>query len=252
MATDLPPHAGRALNRIAADLEQSGARIEKLRMTVLAIAVTAVLLVAAVLWLGRAFTVDPTRRAVDELAVPGWAAVSVHDETYGSRWCLGECRVRMRTWASEGTVDDTANEYWQAVLNAGWTPADPALCVGGLGEEGCYVRDELYLEIWVVPVDCGDRYELCVGSEVTAVIAAQAALPRLAEERIMAAPLTGQWTDGPIALDVRSRKVRSVTPARGPGRCAGAASAASRSEGTETTHFIAGGAGDIATGGDRA
>ena len=56
--------------------------------------------------------------------------------------------------------------------------------MGGLGEEGCYVRDELYLELWVVPVDCGDRYELCVGAEVTAVVAAQAALPRLAEERV--------------------------------------------------------------------
>jgi hypothetical protein len=183
MATDPPRPTGRLSSRIAAELEQSGARIERLRMTVAVIAVLAVLFVAAVLWLGRAFTVDPTRRAVDELTVPGWAAVSVHDETYGSRWCLGECRVRMRTWTSEGTVDDTANEYWQAVLNAGWIPADPEQCVGGLGEEGCYVRDELYLELWVVPVDCGDRYELCVGSEVTAVVAAQAALPRLAEER---------------------------------------------------------------------
>lgn len=183
MAIDRPRLGGRATSRLAADLEQSGARIERLRMTVAAIAVSSVLLVAAVLWLGRAFSVDPTRRAADELTVPGWAAVSVADEIYGSRWCLGECRVRMRTWTSEGTVDDTAREYWQAVLNAGWVPADPETCVGGAGEEGCYTRDELYLELWVVPVDCGDRYELCVGAEVTAVVAAQAALPRLAEER---------------------------------------------------------------------
>jgi len=177
------PARGRVSNRVASSLEATGARIERLRMTVVAVGVSAVLLVAAVLWLGRAVTMDPTRRAADELAVPGWAAVSVADETYGSRWCLGECRVRMRTWVSEGTVDDTAREYWEAVLNAGWIPADPGLCVGGVGEEGCYVRDELYLELWVVPVECGDRYELCVGSEVVAVVAAQAALPRLAEER---------------------------------------------------------------------
>jgi hypothetical protein len=235
-----PRRPGRASERIAADLEQSGARIERLRMTVAVIAVLAVLLVAAVLWLGRAFSVDPTRRAVDELAVPGWAAVSVHDETYGSRWCLGECRVRMRTWTSEGTVDDTANEYWQAVLNAGWTPADPEQCVGGLGEEGCYVRDELYLELWVVPVDCGDRYELCVGAEVTAVIAQQAALPRLAAEhsadlRLARSPRARRvgglnlprgldcGPTRPVAPDVRSRKVRS-TPrcscARAPGSSA--------------------------------
>ncbi|SDD65200.1 hypothetical protein [Glycomyces harbinensis] len=178
-----PRPGPRSSSRLAATLEHTGTRIERLRMTVVAVGVTAVLLVAAVLWLGRAVTVDPTRRAADELSVPGWAAVSVHDETYGSRWCLGECRVRMRTWTSEGTVDDTALEYWEAALNAGWTPADPGTCVGGVGEEGCYTRDELYLELWVVPVECDDRYELCVGAEVTAVVASQAALPRLAEER---------------------------------------------------------------------
>ncbi|WP_194201978.1 hypothetical protein [Glycomyces albidus] len=189
MATDGPPHrapsraANRTSSRVASALEDTGARIERLRMGVVAIAASAVLLVAAVLFVGRAVTVDPTRRAVDELAVPAWAAVSVADETYGSRWCVGECRVRMRTWESEGTVEDTSEVYWKAVLDAGWTPADPALCVGGVGEEGCYVRDELYLELWVVPVECGDRYELCVGAEVTAVVAAQAALPRLAEDR---------------------------------------------------------------------
>lgn len=183
MAADRPPRGRRASSRLTADLEQSGERIERLRRTVAAIALSAVLLVAAVLWLGRAVTLDPTRRAADELTVPGWAAVSVADETYGSRWCLGECRVRMRTWTSEGTVDDTAREYWQAVLNAGWIPAEADRCIGGAGEEGCYTRDELYLELWVLPVDCGDRYELCVGAEVTAVIAAQAALPRLVAER---------------------------------------------------------------------
>ncbi|MCD0444902.1 hypothetical protein LO763_14890 [Glycomyces sp. A-F 0318] len=175
-------------SRLAAALEHTGARIERLRMSVIAVGVSAVLLVAAVLFFGRAVTVDPTRRAADELAVPGWAAATVREETYGSRWCLGECRVRMRTWTSEGTVEDTAREYWEAALNAGWVPADPGLCVGGLGEEGCYTRDELYLELWVVPVECGDRYALCVGAEVTAVVASQAALPRLAEERAAADP----------------------------------------------------------------
>ncbi|WP_112139790.1 hypothetical protein [Glycomyces dulcitolivorans] len=181
MATDRPPR--RASNRVVHALEGTGARIERLRMGVVAVVVSAVLLVAAVLFLGRAVTVDPTRRAADELSVPRWAAVSVADETYGSRWCLGECRVRMRTWESEGTVEDTSAVYWKAVLDAGWVPAEAGTCVGGVGEEGCYVRDELYLELWVVPVECGDRYELCVGSEVTAVVAAQAALPRLAEDR---------------------------------------------------------------------
>lgn len=181
MATD--PEPGQAASRFLAALEDTGARIARLRMGVVAVAVSAAVLVAAVLFLGRAVTVDPTRRAADELAVPGWAAVSVADETYGSRWCVGECRVRMRTWTSEGTVEATAEVYGAAVAEAGWVPAEAGACVGGVGEAGCYVRDELYLELWVVPIECEDRFELCVGSELTAVVAAQAALPRLAEDR---------------------------------------------------------------------
>ncbi|GAB3659637.1 hypothetical protein [Glycomyces tarimensis] len=177
----IPPRG--APDPISEALATTGNRIERLRRTVLAVAGAAVLLVAAVLWAGRAFTLDPTRRAVDELEVPAWAATAVGDETYGNRWCLGECRVRVRTWASEGTVEDTANEYWQALLRNGWIPADEEMCVGAEGEGGCYVRDELFMELWVVPVACEDRYELCVGSEVTAVVASQAALPRLIEDR---------------------------------------------------------------------
>ncbi|GAB3231701.1 hypothetical protein GCM10027447_27000 [Glycomyces halotolerans] len=181
-----PPGPRRSSDRIAEALASTGNRIARLRLTVLAVAAATVLLVAAVLWHGRALTIDPTRRAVDELDVPAWASVSVSDETYGSRWCVGECRVRTRTWTSEGTVDDTAGEFWKALLENGWRPADEELCVG---EEGCYVRDELYLELWVVPVSCDDRYELCVGSEVTAVVASQAAQPRLAKERRTAVEL---------------------------------------------------------------
>ncbi|WP_199033756.1 hypothetical protein [Glycomyces salinus] len=178
-----PRSCRRTSDRLAEALAASGSRIERLRVMVLVIAGVAVLLVGAVLWLGRAVTIDPTRRAVDELDVPEWAATSVGDETYGSRWCLGECRVRVRAWTSEGTVDDTLGEFRQAILARGWAPADGATCVGGEGEGGCYVRDELFLELWVVPVTCDDRLELCVGSEVTAVVAAQAALPRLIEDR---------------------------------------------------------------------
>ncbi|GAB4002382.1 hypothetical protein GCM10029992_40410 [Glycomyces albus] len=95
----------------------------------------------------------------------------------------GECRVRVRAWTSEGTVDDTHREFRRAILERGWTPADEGTCVGGEGEGGCYLRDELFLELWVIPVTCDDRLELCVGSEVTAVVASQAALPRLIEDR---------------------------------------------------------------------
>ncbi|MCH7231808.1 hypothetical protein L0U85_13235 [Glycomyces sp. L485] len=173
----------RPSDRIAQVLAATGNRIERLRMAVLVIAGVAVLLVVAVLWAGRTFTLDPTRRAVDELDVPAWAATSVGEETYGSRWCLGECRVRVRTLTSEGTVEDTARVYWLALLENGWLPAEAEKCIGGEGDGGCYVRDELFLELWVTPVTCGDRYELCVGSEVTAVVASQAALPRLVEDR---------------------------------------------------------------------
>ncbi|WP_100444956.1 hypothetical protein [Glycomyces xiaoerkulensis] len=177
-----PPGSARSADRIAEAVMAAGRRVERLRLTVQAVAGAAVLLVAAVLWLGRAATVDPTHRAADALEVPAWAATSVADRTYGSRWCLGECRVRMRTWTSEGPVEDTHREFGRAALESGWLPADEGLCVGGPGEGGCYVRDQLFLELWVVPAACDDRGS-CTGSEVTAVLASQAALPRLAEER---------------------------------------------------------------------
>ena len=174
--------------RVAETLASTGARIDRLRVTVALIAAAAFLLVAAVLWVGGALSLDPTRRAVDELEVPGWAAVAADDQTYGSRWCLGECRVRMRTWDSEGTVEDTVGRYRRAVLENGWVEADPERCIGGEGEGGCYLRDELYLELWVVPVHCRPRHELCVGAEVTAVVASQAARGRLAEDRRVVSP----------------------------------------------------------------
>lgn len=177
-----PPSQRRSSDRLAEALASTGSRIARLRMIVLAIACTAVLLVCAVLWFGRAFTIDPTRRAVDEIDPPGWAAAhDTDDEVYGNRWCLEECRVRVRTWASEGTVEDTGSAYRRTLLRHGWVPAEGQRCIGGENGSGCYTRDELFLELWVVPVTCADRYELCVGSEVTAVVAAQAALPRIAE-----------------------------------------------------------------------
>ena len=183
-----PSRSGRGVSeRISETLAATGSRIERLRMIVLGIAGAAVLVVAAVLWLGRAFSIDPTRRAVDELDVAGWAAAYASEEAFGSRWCLGECRVRVRAWDSEGTVEDTLREFRRAVMARGWSPAEPDSCVGGEGEGGCFVRDELFLELWVVPVTCDDRLELCVGSEVTAVVAARAALPRLAEDRSVTA-----------------------------------------------------------------
>ncbi len=183
MTSPVPPHRPGPSDRVAEALASAGTRIARLRLTVRAVACAAALLVTGMLWFGGASTLDPTRRAVDDLDVSAWAAAEARDEIYGNRWCVGECRVRVRTWSSEGTVEDTGREYRGALLEDGWAPAEGRRCVGGEGESGCYVRDELFLELWVVPVTCADRYELCVGSEVTAVVAPQAALPRLAENR---------------------------------------------------------------------
>ncbi|HLU28433.1 MAG TPA: hypothetical protein VKZ65_08330 [Glycomyces sp.] len=183
MTSPVPPHRPGPSDRVAEALASAGTRIARLRLTVLAVACAAVLLVSAMLWFGGASTLDPTRRAVDDLDVSAWAAAEARDEIYGNRWCVGECRVRVRTWSSEGTVEDTGREYRAALLEDGWAPAEERRCLGDGSESDCYARDELFLELWVMPVTCADRYELCVGAEVTAVVAPQAALPRLAENR---------------------------------------------------------------------
>lgn len=143
MTSPVPPHRPGPSDRVAEALASAGTRIARLRLTVLAVACAAVLLVSAMLWFGGASTLDPTRRAVDDLDVSAWAAAEARDEIYGNRWCVGECRVRVRTWSSEGTVEDTGREYRAALLEDGWAPAEERRCLGDGSESDCYARDEL-------------------------------------------------------------------------------------------------------------
>ncbi|MFC4335596.1 hypothetical protein [Salininema proteolyticum] len=168
--------------RLRQQLANSGSRIEQIRHLTVAVLAVGGMLVGLMLWGGRSLSIDPTRRALDEVSPPAWAAHDPGDDTYGSRWCLDECRVRVRTWNSEGKVEETGVEYWEALMRDRWVPVERTRCPGGDAVDGCFTRDELFLELWVVPKSCEDRFELCTGSEVTAIVASQAAWPRLAEE----------------------------------------------------------------------
>ncbi|WP_025274505.1 hypothetical protein [Haloglycomyces albus] len=174
--------SGRSVGRVRKRLADSGSRIQRMRNLCLTVVAVAAVGVAVLLSAGHVLTTDPTRRALDELRVPSWAAQHGDDDTYGSRWCLEECRVRVRTWQSDGLAGDTSIQYLQTLLDNDWLVVPKTDCPGGSDVEACFTRDELFLEMWVRQAECSNRYELCVGSNVTIIVASQAAWPRLAEQ----------------------------------------------------------------------
>jgi hypothetical protein len=61
---------------------------------------------------------DPVFGDLDALDLPGWADIQHEDVASGSRWCLEQCRVRQRTWASERKPEETNQAYATALRDA--------------------------------------------------------------------------------------------------------------------------------------
>ena len=99
---------------------------------------------------------DPVLGHLGSLEVPGWAARDPQDEVTGSRWCIGQCRLRQRILRSERAPDETSAVYTAALRKAGWVPWKIAGCPpeGQQGIESCWQRDEYVLDLWVYQPEC--------------------------------------------------------------------------------------------------
>jgi hypothetical protein len=118
--------------------------------------VVALLLLAAypVYLFTRSVTSDPVFVALDALDLPGWATQQHTDAARGSRWCIGQCRFRERTWASERKQDETNAAFDAALRKAGWRPRTSGVCPAVTeGKASCWERDEYMMDMWVrVPI----------------------------------------------------------------------------------------------------
>jgi hypothetical protein len=131
---------------------------EARRLRTLTLVLIAILLVGALpaVLLIREATRDPVLVELESLDLPSWAATSPHDESFGNRWCLRQCRSRERTWSSRRGVEETGAAYVRALKNAGWRPWTAPGCPpeGADGFGACWQRDEYLLNLFVRTPTC--------------------------------------------------------------------------------------------------
>jgi integrin beta 3 len=93
---------------------------------------------------------DPVFTVLDDLEIPAWANYDHTDAASGSRWCIGECRFRTRTWLSERAPDETSPAYGTALTNGGWRTLTDGYCPQlADGVMTCWKKDEYIMEMWV-------------------------------------------------------------------------------------------------------
>ena len=98
----------------------------------------------------RANTTDPVLGDLNALDLPGWAAADQAYAETGSRWCIGQCRFRKVTWASERTPEETQPVYDTALRDAGWRPRASGACPPVTeGVVTCWKRDEYVMDMWI-------------------------------------------------------------------------------------------------------
>jgi hypothetical protein len=122
------------------------------QLKVATLMVVAMLLLAAypVYLFTRTLASDPVFVDLDNLNLPSWAAGEHSDAASGSRWCIGACRFRERTWQSQRAPDETNGTYQSALRGAGWRPRT-VKCPNDVTEGlfSCWKRDEYVMDVWV-------------------------------------------------------------------------------------------------------
>lgn len=139
-----------------ASLRREFNEVSRTRVAMIIVLVLAVLGAPLTFYAIREAGRDPVFGHLSGLAVPGWAARDVKDETTGSRWCIGECQLRQRILRSERNPEETSAVYVTALRKAGWAEwkieGCPSTDQGGF--ETCWQRDEYVLDLWVYQPEC--------------------------------------------------------------------------------------------------
>jgi hypothetical protein len=129
---------------------------QRLRLATL-ISVVVIILGALPLYLMiQAATRDPVFTSLNALRLPAWSAAHATDTSFGSRWCIIDCRFRERELTSQRSTDETAGVYQNALRTAGWQPWKVDQCPDGPapGHYSCWRRDEYTLDLWVRDPPC--------------------------------------------------------------------------------------------------
>ncbi|QSB03887.1 hypothetical protein [Natronoglycomyces albus] len=166
-------------NRIRSELASDYRRIVRLKTASVAVIVAAVLVMTGVVVVAGDLRTDPTLRAVDEITVPDWVSGIVNESVEGSRWCVESCRRRTRTWDSYGSVQATAEAFGSSLTELSWEERPQRSCPGAVGAS-CWVRDDLFALLWVLPQQaCDDSEDACVRAVI--LVASNVAGSRLSE-----------------------------------------------------------------------
>jgi hypothetical protein len=139
-----------------ADLRRQLRTQQRLRLATL-ISVVVVILGALPLYLMiQAATRDPVFTSLNSLRLPGWAAANPSDTSFGSRWCVIDCRFRERELTSQRSTAETAGVYQNALRSAGWQAWKVEQCPDSpvAGQYSCWRRDEYTLDLWVRDAPC--------------------------------------------------------------------------------------------------
>jgi hypothetical protein len=153
---------------------------QQLKSITLTLIVLLMLAAYPVYLFAQSLAADPVFTELDGLDLPGWSAYAHEDAAEGSRWCIGECRVRSRTWLSERGPDETHEAYAHALLDDGWRlriencqqAADDSVIT-------CWQRDEylMVMHIRKPLCDAPPTREPVPGASPTATDPAQATGP---------------------------------------------------------------------------
>lgn len=144
-----PPSAD-AIRQRRAELRRQLRLAQRLKTLTLFTVVLLMLAAYPLFLVARQASQDPVFVGLDSLKLPAWAAGEKSDASGGSRWCIGSCRFRERTWQSARPPEETQAAYEKALRGYGWRPRVGGICPAAAdGVVTCWYHDEYLLDMWV-------------------------------------------------------------------------------------------------------